>query len=138
MQRVTTARSATSHRPQESAQAAVEFALVLPILCLILFAIIKFGMAFWTYQQVSAAASEGARRASISRTYTDRTTRVQTAARSSAPNLTASSMTVTTTSAWTPGSPVTVRVSYPQNITVMGVTFFNGSLSATRTFRVEQ
>jgi Flp pilus assembly protein TadG len=127
-----------SGRTKERGQAMVEFALVLPILCLILFAIVEFGMAFWRYQQVSAAASEGARRAAVSRTYADRTSRAVTAAKDASPNLSPSQMNVTVSSAWTAGSPVTVTVTYPQKITVMGVTLYNGSLTGKRTMRVEQ
>jgi Flp pilus assembly protein TadG len=116
----------------------VEFALVLPILCTILFAVVQFGMAFWTYQQVSAAASEGARRAAVSRTASDRTTRAVNAAKDASPNLTASQMNVSVTSAWTPGSTVTVTVNYPIDITVMGVTFLHSDLVGRRTMRVEQ
>ncbi len=43
-----------------------EFALVLPILIMILFGIIEFGIAFNRAQAVEAAAREGARLASIS------------------------------------------------------------------------
>ncbi len=122
----------------ERAQATVEFAMILPILCLILFAVVEFGMAFWTYQQVSAAASEGARRAAVSATFGDRTTRVRDAARNASPGLTASNMTVTTSSTWTPGTPVTVTVEYPEDITILGITMFHKNLKVIRTSRVEQ
>ena len=39
----------------------VEFALVLPILLLVMFAIIEFGRLFFSYAMVSAASREGAR-----------------------------------------------------------------------------
>ena len=42
-------------------QAMVEFALVLPILLLVMFAIIEFGRLFFSYAMVSAASREGAR-----------------------------------------------------------------------------
>lgn len=122
----------------ERAQATVEFAMILPILCLILFAVVEFGMAFWTYQQVSAAASEGARRAAVSRTYGDRETRARDAARAASPGLTASSLNVTTTSTWDPGDPVRVVVTYPESIRIMGITMFNQNLRVERTMRVEQ
>src|SRR3546814_12289924 len=41
--------------------AAIEFAAVLTVLLLILLAIIGYGAIFWTQQQLSAAAGEGAR-----------------------------------------------------------------------------
>ena len=122
----------------ERAQATVEFAMILPILCLILFAVVEFGMAFWTYQQVSAAASEGARRAAVSRTFGNRDTLVRDAARAASPGLTASSMNVTTTSTWDPGDPVRVVVTYPEDITILGISMFDRDLRVERTMRVEQ
>jgi len=50
----------------ESGAAAVEFALVLPILVMLLFGIIQFGTAFNQKQGLHAAAREGARVGSIS------------------------------------------------------------------------
>lgn len=117
----------------------VEFALVLFPLCLILFAIVEFGMAFWTYQQVSAAASEGARRASISRTFTTtRNERVTEAVKAASPMLDGEQMNVTVSSTWTPGDEVKVTVTYPEVITIMGIPFFNANLTGERTMRVEQ
>ncbi|MEO6867458.1 MAG: TadE/TadG family type IV pilus assembly protein [Gaiellales bacterium] len=136
--RHTSDTNTTERAPAEQGQATVEFALVLVPLCIILFGIVEFGMAFWTYQQVSAAASEGARRASISRTYTDRLVRVDTAAKQSSPNLKPAALHVTTTSTWDAGAPVTVRVAYPESITVMGIPFFTTDLVVSRTMRVEQ
>lgn len=123
---------------RERGQAMVEFAMVLPILVTILFATIQFGMAFWNYQQVSAAASEGARRASISRNDTNRTATVRNAVIAASPKLSSSSIIVTTNSSWTAGQPVTVTVAYPQKITILGATLFNKNLTVSRTSRVEQ
>ncbi|NNC81157.1 MAG: pilus assembly protein [Acidimicrobiales bacterium] len=44
---------------------AAEFALILPILVLLLFAIIQLGLAFQRFEAVNAAAREGARVASL-------------------------------------------------------------------------
>ena len=126
--------------PREGGQAMVEFALVLPVLCLVLFAVIEFGLAFWTYQQVSAAASEGARRAAVSRTMGPgaAAAAAEQAARNASPNLEADQMDVDVVSGWNAGDTVTVSVRYPQDITVMGVTFFDNDLVGRRTMRVEQ
>jgi Flp pilus assembly pilin Flp len=51
-------------RDQEGA-AAVEFALLLPLLVLLLFGMIEFGFAFNTRIQATNAAREGARRAVV-------------------------------------------------------------------------
>ncbi len=42
-------------------QAVVEFALILPILLLLVFGIIEFGRIFYSYLEVTQAAREGAR-----------------------------------------------------------------------------
>jgi Flp pilus assembly protein TadG len=49
----------------EDGAAAVEFALVLPILILMLFGIIQFGLIFNQWQQLEHATREGARWASM-------------------------------------------------------------------------
>lgn len=125
----------------ERAQATVEFAMILPILCFILFAVIQFGMAFWQFQQVSAAASEGARTAAVSRTFGDRATRTSDRAKATSPGLTASKMNVTTSSTWVAGDPVSVTVTYPVKIDIFPLIkkpVFSDNLKVTRTMRVEQ
>ncbi|MCW2962480.1 MAG: hypothetical protein JWM90_2867 [Thermoleophilia bacterium] len=115
----------------------VEFAMVLPILCVILFAVVEFGQAYWSYQQLSAAASEGARKAAVSRTNPDRTAAVTSAVKNAAPSLKASDVDVSISSSWTPGQSVSVTAQYEDPITIMGVTLFAGDMSTTRTTRVE-
>lgn len=59
----------TEHRTSsERGASMVEFALVIPVLFALLFAIIQFGIAFNRVQALHAAAREGARSASISTT----------------------------------------------------------------------
>jgi Flp pilus assembly protein TadG len=123
----------------ERGQAMVEFALVLPILLTVVWGCIEFGRAYWTYQQLSAAVSEGARTAAVSRSVAFPSTTVTTAVRNAAPNLTASNLTVTTTSTpWTPGQSVTVTGTYPESIKILGITLFDQRISSSRTTRIEQ
>lgn len=49
----------------ERAAALVEFAIVLPVLLLLVFGIIDFGRALYTQNNLSAAVREGARRAAV-------------------------------------------------------------------------
>ena len=51
----------------EQGQTAVEFALVLPLLCLLLFAAIQFGVVFNNYETLTDAARAGARQAILIR-----------------------------------------------------------------------
>ena len=125
----------------EHGQATVEFALILPILCFLLFGAIQFGMAFWQYQQVSAAASEGARRAAVSRTYGDRAARAEAAAKAASPGLDSARMTVSTSSTWDAGDPVSVTVEYPVVIDILPLInrpILSDEFRVTRTMRVEQ
>lgn len=56
------------HRPSERGAVLAEFALILPVLLMILFGIIQFGITFSRAQAVEAAAREGGRLASLSST----------------------------------------------------------------------
>lgn len=132
---IQTRRTAVPRR--ERGQATVEFALILPVLLLILFSVLEFGTAFWRYQQLSAAASEGARRAAVSRSNPSRASLIETAVRNASPGLEEESIGITVTSSWDPGDPVTVRLTHPEEISVLGIDFFNGNLVSSRTARVE-
>ena len=52
-------------RNEQGGQTLVEFALVLPLLLMILFAICQYGFLFYTYISVNQAAREGARHAAV-------------------------------------------------------------------------
>ena len=57
-------RLAGAHRDDHGA-AVVEFALVVPVLFLIIFAVIDFGRALWTLNVLTSGVREGARAAAI-------------------------------------------------------------------------
>jgi len=50
---------------REEGAAAVEFALIVGLLVVLLFAILQFGMAFWQMQSLRASVREGARVAAV-------------------------------------------------------------------------
>jgi Flp pilus assembly protein TadG len=52
-------------RVSDRAAAMVEFAIVLPVLLLIVFGIVDFGRALYTLNDLTAAAREGARKAAV-------------------------------------------------------------------------
>ena len=98
-----------------------EFALVLPVLALILFAVLQFGIVFNNYVTLTDAARAGARRAAVSRQDPNRDSAVITAVKNSASDLDLSKLSVppptstcgslATCQPWDPGSDVTVTAS---------------------------
>ena len=115
-----------------------EFALVLPVLALILFAVIQFGIVFSNYITLTDATRAGARKAAVSRQDPNRNSAVITAVRSSASDLTSSKLSVSPpSSTWQSGDGVTVTASYPYSISLLGLVVKSGSLTSTTTERVE-
>ena len=114
-----------------------EFALALPILAMLLFAVIQFGIAFNNYVTLTDATRAGARRAAVGRQLSNPTGACQTAVRSSASDLNASSLTASCTSTWQPGADVAVTATYPYKISLLGLVVKSGRLSSTTTERVE-
>jgi len=122
----------------QQGQTMTEFALVLPILALLLFAVIQFGIVFNNYITLTDATRAGARRAAVSRQSSTRNSDVVNAVRTSAANLTGSKLSVSPpSSTWDPGSDVTVTASYPYSISLLGLVVKSGRLSSTTTERVE-
>lgn len=108
-------RFASSFRRAEGrrGQALVEFALVLPVLVLLLFASVDFSRAFFTLQAVTHASREGARSGIVSgATAADVNGAVNTRLVSAGLTQTAS-VTVTGVDGAASGDPTTVTVSYP-------------------------
>lgn len=134
----TTPHSPRAGNGREDGQAMVELAMVLPILFMVLFGVMQLGQAFWSYQQLSAAVSEGARTAALSRSTGNQTSLVTSAVRAAAPNLDASDISVSVSSSWTTGDPVTVTATYPISVDLLGQVVVDRRITSTRTARVEQ
>lgn len=114
-----------------------EFALILPLLALLLFGVIQFGIAFNNYVTVTDATRAGARKAAVSRNLTNPASEAETAVRSSASGLDQARLDVSVSSSFRPGSDVTVSVSYPYSISLLGLVVKSGRLTSTTTERVE-
>lgn len=122
----------------EQGQTMVEFALVVPILCLILFGVIQFGALYNDYVTLTDASRVGARKAAVSRHEADPAAAAEASARASAPGLDADNLDVNvTTTGWEHGDSVTVETTYPYNISLLGFVVASGDLSAETTERVE-
>jgi TadE-like protein len=154
-------RSRTWRRARgERGQALVEFALVIPVLMLILLGILKFGILYNNYLQLTDAVRSGARQMSIERGQGDPCGDAAGALIASA-NL-GSGLKVKITDAnpadsadiytfaapsgpgvgtcppIASGDAVTVAATYPCDLNFMGINFFSGcAISSSATERVE-
>jgi Flp pilus assembly protein TadG len=116
----------------------VEFALVGPLLIVIVFAVIQFGVLYNNYVTVTDAARAGARKAAVSRLAPSPEADAEAAVRSSATNLDQAKLVVdVTTPAWEHGNDVTVEARYPYQVNLLGWVVASGQLKSSTTERVE-
>jgi Flp pilus assembly protein TadG len=115
----------------------VEFALVLPILLLLLLGIIQFGIVFNNYLAVTDAVRAGSRVAAVSRLDPNREDTVKQKVKDAADNLDTGKLDITVSSSWKPGEEVSVTASYPYEISLLGMVVKSGRVSSTTTERVE-
>jgi Flp pilus assembly protein TadG len=124
-------------RHNETGQTMTEFAIVLPLLVVLLFGIIQFGILFNNYVTLTDAVRSGAREGAVSRNDADPTGAATTAVRNSAADLNQTNLAVTVNSAWQAGTDVTVTATYPWSISLLGWVIDGGTLSSKTTERVE-
>jgi Flp pilus assembly protein TadG len=118
-------------------QTMTEFAIVLPILCLLLFGIIQFGIVFNNYVTLTDAVRAGARKAAVSRR-TDPAGSGESAVRASGANLKQSDLQVTVSApVLEHGADVTVEATYPYEVNLLGLVVASGRLKSTTTERLE-
>jgi Flp pilus assembly protein TadG len=119
-------------------QTMVEFALVVPVLCLVIFGIIQCGILYNNYITLTDATRVGARKAAVSRQTADPVGLATTATKNAASGLTSPPLTVTVTAtAWSPGADVTVEATYPYSLNILGMVVASGTLKSKTTERVE-
>jgi Flp pilus assembly protein TadG len=123
----------------ERGQTMTEFALVLPMLIVLLFGIIQFGIAFNNYVTLTDAVRAGARKAAVSRNLSDPAGACRNAVLAAAPNLDQNDLktNLSCTSAWKPGSDVTVHADYKYEIKLLDWVVYSGRLNSTMRERVE-
>lgn len=122
----------------EKGQATTEFAVVLPILIVLLFGIIQFGIAFKDYLSLTDAVRAGARKAAVSRNLSDPIGTTRTAVRTAAADLDQSKLPdPDVLSSWDPGTDVKVTAQYPYRISLFGIPLMQGNLKSSTTERVE-
>jgi len=121
----------------ERGQTLTEFAIVLPILALLLFGVIQFGIAFNNYITLTDAVRAGARKGAVGRHLQNPQAAVDQSVRNAATDLKSSGLQITINSTWTQGSDVTVTATYPYSINLLGAVVKSGRLSSSTTERVE-
>jgi Flp pilus assembly protein TadG len=123
----------------ERGQTMVEFALVLPILLVLMLGIVQFGVAFNNYVTLTDAVRAGARKAAVSRNASDPAGTCETAVLNAAPNLDQAELEsdLSCVSSWAPGSDVTVHASYPYDIKLLDWAVYSGRVNSTMKERVE-
>jgi Flp pilus assembly protein TadG len=116
-----------------------EFALVLPILALLLFGVIQFGIVFNNYITLTDAVRAGARKAAVSRRAPDPVAAAEAATRNAAVNLRQSDLNVavSVTPSWQAGAEASVEASYPYEISLLGLVVKSGRMNSKTTERVE-
>jgi Flp pilus assembly protein TadG len=126
---------------QESGAAMVEFAIVLPLLMLILFGIIEFGVVLYNKAVLTNASREGARAGIVYVNYTSSPSQANAGAAvsnylSKAPiiSLTGAAPSITPAVTGTcnaQGAQLTVNLSYTHSFLVLSNLSFFGALPAT-------
>jgi Flp pilus assembly protein TadG len=135
----TAAPAADRHTRRSRGQAMVEFTLILPLLLLLILGIYQFGQTYADYIQVTNAARDGGRKALVSRSDASGVADVVSTAKNSTWWLDKNQMSVTVSPGqpWTSGQNVTVTVTYPYSINLLGFVAASGTLKSTTTVRME-
>ena len=131
--------STTQHLAGERGQTMVEFALVLPLMVVLLFGVIQVGILFNNYVTLTDAVRAGVRKAAVSRDLGagGAISAAQQAVRDSAADLDLSKLPdATVLSTWEHGDDVSVCATYPYDIKLL-VVVASGSLKSCTKERVE-
>ena len=135
----TDAPAAERRNRRSRGQAMVEFTLILPLLLLLILGIYQFGQTYSDYIQVTNAARDGGRKALVSRSDASGVSDVITTAKNATWWLDKNQMAVSVSPGqpWTTGQSVTVTVTYPYSINLLGFVVASGTLKSTTTVRME-
>ena len=121
----------------QNGQTMAEFALVLPLLALLLFGVIQFGIVFNQYITLTDAVRAGARKGAVGRHLPNPRQAVIDQVHAAATDLKASELVIDVESSWQPGEEVRVHASYPFSISLMGVVVKSGRINSETVERVE-
>lgn len=135
-----TLTSRRSDTADERGQTMVEFVIVVPVLLMLLFGVIQFGIVYNNYLTITDATRIGARKAAVSRTAADPVALTKAAVKAAASDLDQSKLdprlSVTSTG-WVHGGDVTVRACYPYAVNLLGFVVASGDVCSATTERIE-
>jgi Flp pilus assembly protein TadG len=109
----------------------------LPLVALLLFGVIQFGIVFHQYVTLTDAVRAGARQGAVGRHLSDPAGSAEDRVRGSAADLDQSKLDVSVSSTWEQGEDVSVTATYPYSISLLGFVVKSGDLTSTTTERVE-
>jgi Flp pilus assembly protein TadG len=118
----------------------IEFALLAPVLLLILLGIIQIGIYIFTTVDVRQATREGGRQLTLLRNDSGAAQEVKSkVAAALGGEVKQSNVTVafSTPPPWSPGTTVTMTVTYPDALSVMGIHITSGPIKDTTQVTVE-
>jgi Flp pilus assembly protein TadG len=123
----------------ERGQTMTEFAFVLPILLVLLFGIMQFGIIFNNYVALTDAARAASRQGAVSRNASDPRGDCEATGYAAGANLKnpGTDFKLTCNSTWAIGSDVTVTATYPYDVNLLGWVVASGQLNTTMKERVE-
>jgi Flp pilus assembly protein TadG len=121
----------------ERGQSMTEFALVLPLMVVLLFGIIQFGLTFNNYISLTDAVRAGARKGAVARHLSDPVGATVDQVQKAGTDLDPADLQIDVQSSWNTGDQVKVTASYPYAIKLMGITIKAGRMNSTTTERVE-
>jgi Flp pilus assembly protein TadG len=140
----------TNKMRDERGQSMVEFAIIAPVILMVLFGIIQFAIVFNHHLTLTDAVRAGARQGAVSRLPDPAAAagaaemRVRSAASASLDSTAGGPLTVDVTftdigggSAVEQGGDITVRATYPYEIDIFGIPIMTGTLNSETTERVE-
>ena len=133
---------------RQNGQATVEFAIVLPLLLMVLLGIVQFGIIFNHYLALTDAVRAGARQGAVSRQLPNPSAaaiaRVRSAGGGSLDTSAGGPLNVTVTftapgggNQVVQGGDIKVRATYPYELKILGIPLGGGNLTSETTERVE-
>jgi len=122
----------------EKGASAVEFALILPILIILVFGIVKFGIAYNNYIALTHAAREGARLAAVNMDEIEGIAWFENRIKESAPSVSIESITLSGQDGNIGDSVVVTVTGEVLNIEIPLVGSWPVQLTSTATLRIEQ